>query len=327
MTWFEVDALDRDRCLVFLAVSPLEQHGPHLPLGMDFYGAEWMMNQMAERFHGLHPNWEVLLTPPMPIGSNAFDFPGSMFTRQRVVRDLLVDYCASLARHGFKNVVLVSVHGGTGHIVALEEACDIVSRRCKANMISPIGVIATKLFSGAYIKELDSVLPQPLTSKEREFLCMDWHAGWFETSLMLLVRPDLVKDSYKELDPILVDDFRKVNDQCVRTVGRMQGYLGAPALATKEFAQALTGLFVRDAVTMIEKMVLHGKEAVAAEARSMLYEIPFLRTDFVRNSVAVGAGLLLTLLGGIPLMEAVIRNSTRPTPAAPPGPSAAIPPP
>ena len=42
MTWFEVDALDRDRCLVFLTVSPLEQHGPHLPLGVDFYGAEWM---------------------------------------------------------------------------------------------------------------------------------------------------------------------------------------------------------------------------------------------------------------------------------------------
>ena len=33
-----------------------------------------------------------------------------------------------------------------------------------------------------------------------------------------------------------------------------------------------------------------------------------MRTDFVRNSVAVGAGVLLTLLGGLPLLEAVRRG-------------------
>lgn len=304
LTWFELNELDKENTLVFLPISPLEQHGPHLPLGMDMYGAEYLSRRMAELFYSLHPEWEVLMIPVLPIGSNAFDFPGSLFTRQRIVRDLLVDFGASLARHGFRNLVLVSVHGGTGHIVAMEEAAETVSRRFNCNVISPIGAVATKFFSGAYLEELDKMLPRPLTDEEREFLRVDWHAGWWETSLMLLARPDLVKEEYLKLENVMVQDFRKINDQLCRTVGNGAGYLGAPARASKEFGEVLGGLFVRDGVRLVERMVIDGEE-VGAEARSPLYDIPFMRTDFVRNSVAVGAGVLLTLLGGIPLVDAV----------------------
>ena len=39
MTWEDVDKLDRDKTIFFLPFSPIEEHGPHLPLGTDFYGA------------------------------------------------------------------------------------------------------------------------------------------------------------------------------------------------------------------------------------------------------------------------------------------------
>ncbi|MEW6281793.1 MAG: creatininase family protein [Candidatus Eremiobacterota bacterium] len=304
LTWFELDALDRERTLVFLPISPLEQHGPHLPLGMDMFGAEYVTRRMGDLFGSLHPEWEVLLVPVLPVGSNAFDFPGSLFTRQRLVRDLLVDFGASLARHGFKNLVLVSVHGGTGHIVAMEEAAEIVSRRFKCRVLAPLGAVASKFFSGAYFGDLDRLLPRPLTDEEKELLQVDWHAGWWETSLMLLARPDLVKPDYDSLEEVVVDDFRKINDQLCRTVGGGAGYLGAPSRATREFGEVLTGLFVRDAVRLIERSVVQ-REEVGADGRSPLFDIPFMRTDFVRNSVAVGAGVLLTLLGGIPLVDAV----------------------
>ncbi len=304
LTWFELDELEREQCLVFLPVSPLEQHGPHMPLGMDLFGAEFLTARMAELFDSLHPDWNVLLIPALPVGSNAFDFPGSLFTRQRVVRDLLVDYGASLARHGFKNIVLVSVHGGTGHIVAMEEAADIVSRRFKCCVVSPVGAVATKFFSGGYFDELDELLSQTLTAEEKALLKVDWHAGWWETSLMLLARPDLVKPDYKNLDPVVVEDFRRINDALCRSVGDGAGYMGAPARATREFGEILSNLFVKDAIRIIERMVID-HEVLGAEARSPLYDIPFMRTDFVRNSVAVGAGVLLTLLGGIPLVDAV----------------------
>lgn len=304
LTWFELDELDRERCLMFLPVSPLEQHGPHMPLGMDLFGAEFLSQKMAELWDSLHPDWNSLLVPSLPVGSNAFDFPGSLFTRQRVVRDLLVDYGASMARHGFKNIVLITVHGGTGHIVAMEEAAEIVSKRFKCTCVSPIGAIATKFFSGGYFDELDELLSQPLTREERDLLRVDWHAGWWETSLMLLARPDLVKASYTELEPVIVDDFRKINDALCRSVGDGAGFMGAPAKATREFGEILSNLFVKDAIRIVERMAVD-REVLGAEARSPLYDIPFMRTDFVRNSVAVGAGVLLTLLGGIPLVDAV----------------------
>lgn len=304
LTWFELDELDRERCLVFLPVSPLEQHGPHMPLGMDLFGADFLSQRMAELFDSLHPDWNTLLVPALPVGSNAFDFPGGLFTRQRVVRDLLVDYGASLARHGFKNIVLVSVHGGTGHIVAMEEASEIVSKRFKCTCVSPVGAVATKFFSGGYFDELDELLSQPLTPEEKDLLRVDWHAGWWETSLMLLARPDLVKASYKDLEPVIVEDFRRINDALCRSVGDGQGYMGAPGKASREFGEILSNLFIKDAVRIVERMVID-HEVLGAEARSPLYDIPFMRTDFVRNSVAVGAGVLLTLLGGIPLVDAV----------------------
>lgn len=80
--------------------------------------------------------------------------------------------------------------------------------------------------------------------------------------------------------------------------------LGAPHLACKEFAQALIDLLVRDTVTIMERILVSGQKVSAGE-RSPLFNIPFLRTDFMRQSVAVGAGVLLTLIGGIPIIEAV----------------------
>lgn len=307
ITWFELDALDRDKTLIMLPVSPLEQHGPHLPLGLDLYGAEFLTRRMGEYFVLNYPDWEVLLTPGIPLGSNVFDFPGGIFTRQRTVRDILVDYGSSLCRHGFKNVIVVSVHGGTGHIVAIDEACEIVNRRHDARMMSPIGPLAVKFFTGAYADQLDKVLPRPLSKEERETLIQDWHAGWWETSLMMLARPELVRDNYADLPPVLVDDFRKVNDHLARTIGEGAGYLGAPALASKEFGEAMVKFFTQDAFTLIERIVVKGQE-IGSDDRSPLYDIPFMRTDFVRNSMAVGAGVLLTILGGIPLVDAMLKG-------------------
>ena len=302
MTWLEVRELDPLSCLVFVPISPLEQHGPHLPIGMDLYGAEYLARKMAELFQSLHPGWEVLMVPGLPVGSNAFDYPGSLFTRQRVVRDLLVDYGACLARHGLRNQVLISVHGGSGHIVALEEAADILARRFKCQVIAPFGALASKYFTGGYDEEL-AALGQPLTKEERRQLRTDWHAGWWETSLMLVARPDLVRPEYKQLEEVRVSDFLKVNDALVKEVNDGAGYLGAPAKASAEFGELLSGLLAVDTVRLIDRIIVGGGPVQPTD-RSPLYDIPSMRTDLL-DSVAAGARVLLTLLGGKPLLDAV----------------------
>ena len=315
MTWTEVKALNLDETLVFLPVSPLEQHGPHLPIGMDLFGAEFLTRKMAELFQDLHPSWEVLTVPGLPIGSNAFDYPGSLFTRQRVIRDLLVDYGACMARHGLIHQVMISVHGGTGHIVAMEEAADILARRFKCRIIAPFGALASKFFHGGYDDQMEALTGTPLTSEERKQLRTDWHAGWWETSLMLAACPHLVRPEYLELQEVRVTDFRKVNDQLVKSLNEGLGYLGAPAKASAEFGELLSGLLAVDAVRLIDRIVVGGG-AVQPGDRSPMYEMPFMRTDFMRNSVAAAAGVLLTMLGGIPLFDAFRRGGEEKKPAA-----------
>src|SRR5207245_130436 len=82
------------------------------------------------------------LAPPLPLGSFTFDAPGTVSVRQRVVRDALVDYGVSLARAGFRYILVANGHAGPGHLAALDEAAATVSRRYGISMASFTGHLA-----------------------------------------------------------------------------------------------------------------------------------------------------------------------------------------
>ena len=95
-----LDALDRARTVVVLTVSPLEEHGPHLPVGVDAIAARHFAEVLSERLTVTRPGWTALLAPTLPLGSFTFDAVGTVSVRQRVVRDAVVDFGRSLARAG-----------------------------------------------------------------------------------------------------------------------------------------------------------------------------------------------------------------------------------
>ena len=72
--------------------------------------------------------------------------------RQRVVRDAVVDYGRALARAGFRYILVSNGHAGPGHLVALEEAAAIVSRRHRVAMASFTGHMAWEFFRGRYLR-------------------------------------------------------------------------------------------------------------------------------------------------------------------------------
>ena len=131
-----LDALARDRTVIVLTVSPLEEHGPHLPIGVDAFTARYFAEAVAERLVASRPGWTVVLAPPLHLGTFTFEAVGTITVRQRAVRDVVVDYGASLARAGFRYILVANGHAGPGHLVALEEAAAIVSRRYRVTMAS-----------------------------------------------------------------------------------------------------------------------------------------------------------------------------------------------
>jgi creatinine amidohydrolase len=296
-----LDALERERTVVIMTVSPLEEHGPHLPVGVDAFAARHFAETIAERVVGSRPGWSVVLVPTLHLGSFTFDTVGTITVRQRVVRDALVDYGDSLARAGFRYILIANGHAGPGHLTALDEAAAIVTRRHGVTMASFTGHLAWQFLRGRYVDRIEAELGRGLTEAEREAFAEDAHGGWWETSLMLLLRPELVDEAFRQLPPArysLVS--RVVPNYPLKNGGR--GYVGHPALADPAFAKATTEVLMREAMTIVEGL-LDGR-LKPSDRHSPFFQVPFFRTNFWRGAaitaaIAASTGLLALLRGRI----------------------------
>jgi creatinine amidohydrolase len=285
-----LDGLDRAHTVVVLTVSPLEQHGPHLPLGVDAFTARHLAEAVGERLVAARPGWQVVLAPPLYLGSFAFESVGTVSIRQRVVRDVVHDYGESLARAGFRYILVSNGHGGPGHLVALEEAAAAVSRRHGVMMASFTGYLAWEFLRGRYLEQLEAALGRPLSPAERAAFAEDAHAGWWETSVMLWLRPELVGAAYRDLPPARYPLAARLRPNYPLRDGG-QGYVGHPALADPAFAKATLEVLVAEAMRVVEGL-LDGR-LDPARHRSPFYRIPPFRTDFwpVVGAVAAGAAV------------------------------------
>jgi creatinine amidohydrolase len=288
MTTPALDALDRARTVVLLTISPLETHGPHLPVGVDAFTARYFAQTVADRLVAARPDWSAVLAPTLHLGSFTFDSVGTVAVRQRVVRDTLVDYGSALARAGFRHILIANGHAGPGHLAALEEASALVSRRHGVTMASFTGHLAWEFMRGRYGAKIEAVLGRPLTADERRAFAEDAHGGWWETSLMLLLRPDLVDDSYRTLPPARYSwPERVVPNYALRNGGL--GYVGHPALADSAFARATTEVLMREAMAIVDGL-LDGSRPPSAH-RSLFSKVPVFRTNFWPAAAGVAAGL------------------------------------
>jgi creatinine amidohydrolase len=301
-----LDALDRARTVVVLTVSPLEEHGPHLPVGVDAIAARHFAQSLSEKLTAARPGWTALLAPTLHLGSFTFDAVGTVSVRQRVVRDAVVDYGRSLARAGFRYILVANGHGGPGHLTALEEASATVSRRHRVMMASVSGHLAWQFLRGRYVDKIAAALGRPLTDEERRAFAEDAHGGWFETSLMLLIRPDLVDQSYRTLPPARYSlPARAVPNFPLRNGG--QGYVGHPALADEAFARAATDVLMEESMALVEGL-LDGRIPPSA-GRSPFFVLPFFRTDFWPLAATAAAGIALGAVAALAL-SGLGRNRT-----------------
>lgn len=108
LTWEEVEGyLARDE-IVLVPIGSTEQHGPAGVLGVDTYVAITLAEDVAQRS-------DVLCTPPLWFGDSSHHgaFPGTITVRPDTMTLLVRDICRSLARHGFRKIVLVNGHKGS----------------------------------------------------------------------------------------------------------------------------------------------------------------------------------------------------------------------
>ena len=287
----QLDAIDKRHAVVLFPLGPIEEHGPHLPFGVDAFNADFIADEVTRMIKEIDPQQIVVRIPMLYLGTHVYRFGGSLWARQRVVRDAVVDYGRSLARHGFEKIIVISAHGGPRHFVALDEAARIVSRR-GVQMISLTSRIIVDFLLGRYVEAISTRMEQPLSEEEKKTLTMDYHGGWWETSMMLWLKPHLVDPMYKALSPALVPRHRlRPNSPFVAGPGL--GYLGAPANASIEFAHASTAA-LRVEINRILREFLDGTLDVKS-VRSQLYYVPILRTNYTRWLWAIGVMLVIAI--------------------------------
>jgi creatinine amidohydrolase len=295
-----LERLDRARTVIVLTVSPLEQHGPHLPVGVDAFTARHFATSVAERLVGARPGWSVVLAPTLHIGSFTFEAAGTVSVRQRVVRDTVLDYGESFARSGFRYILIANGHGGPGHLAALDEASAIVCRRHKVTMASLTGHLVWRFLTGRYVDKVEAALGRPLTEAERQAFKDDAHGGWWETSMMLMLRPDLVDEGYRDLPPATYTWPERMRANYPLKDGG-PGYVGHPAMADPAFAKATSEVLMDEAMALVNGL-LDGTVTML-HRRSPFFTLPFFRTNFWPALTAAGvlvgaaAGALLSLSG------------------------------
>jgi creatinine amidohydrolase len=202
LTKRQFDRLDRAEAVVLVTCSPLEVHGPHLPLGADALEGEGLAERMLRFLPDAHRGRTFLKLPFVYAACDGVPQPGTVAFRPSTTIRVLEDLGRSLACQGFRNVLVSNFHGSPRHFLAIETACERVSRERGIRMVSVFSMMLSRLNAGG--SELGDVLGH-LPGVRKEDFEGDTHGGLVETSQLLALHPDWVDPDYKSLPRRTVD--------------------------------------------------------------------------------------------------------------------------
>jgi creatinine amidohydrolase/Fe(II)-dependent formamide hydrolase-like protein len=173
LTWPQVKAeIEAGRDTVVLALGATEQHGRHMPLATDALLGDHLARRLAQRL-------DAFVAPTVRVGCSEHHvgFAGTMSLSQETFHAIVADLVSSLARGGFRRIVLVPTHGG--NFAPLAAAVAKLEQPELVTAVTDLGV----LFAIAQMGERDHGVPLSEGGL---------HAGEWETSLLLAIHPKLV---------------------------------------------------------------------------------------------------------------------------------------
>ena len=174
MTWQDIAGADTGRWIAVLPVAAIEQHGPHLPIGVDSYIGEAYLARVRAMLPDELP---ATFLPVQKVGQSDehLAFPGTLTLTATTALTAWTEIAESLHRARVRKLVLVTSHGGN------LQAIELIARELRVRRDMLVVVAAWHRFG----------YPDGLFTPEERHHGI--HGGAIETSLMLAVRPDLVR--------------------------------------------------------------------------------------------------------------------------------------
>lgn len=265
MTVKQVREYLQRRKSILIPLGVIEQHGHHLPLCTDALIAE-----NIGRLIGLKTG--MLVAPTMHQSFSGGDCPGTINITPATMSHVMSDMLVSLAAQGFRNFHLFLCHGGSENARALTDALRINLR------LNPIFKEALITLFGIWDCDPNKIGWRKAITEG------DWHAGWLETSLVMALRPDLVRmeelalddepwlslqikhpDNYQRAEKIVDDPF--VVPRMSQRPEVKVGVMGYPKRASVEIGKAI----VADVVQYASERL----QAIEAKADGVYKEVAF----------------------------------------------------
>ena len=191
MTWPQVEKAAKDGAIVLFPTGVVEEHGPHMGLGVDTYLAYLKCKLVRRRLES--NGIRTIVAPPYywGINNNTGAFPGSFTVRKGTMKAVLYDTMASFKRWGFQYLFVINSHGDTEHNLTILDAV----REAR---------IDTGISAYYVLSEFDAKVRYRLTGREPHVLLiptpaafdrpqyLDIHAGTGETGMMVHYFPEQV---------------------------------------------------------------------------------------------------------------------------------------
>jgi creatinine amidohydrolase len=245
MSWVEVGRCAKEGRIALIPLGSVEQHGPMIPVGCDFYLAHTWALEGARRARDDH-GVRVVVLPAIPFGraTQHIDFPGTVSLSLETYVKLLQDIVREVIRAGFRKIACVSGHGG--NIAPAHEALKDLSGRLKTEGVTGVRLYMAdshNCFSGA--DKMYAKMPQGQ---------FNFHADAVETSYYMFNRPDLVKKEGMVKPKVKCDRMPLHASWFTKGDITETGSSGNPTLANAEYGRELYE-YVADALAAFLKKV------------------------------------------------------------------------
>jgi creatinine amidohydrolase len=165
-------AIEKSNKVCIIPFGILEKHGLHLPVATDLYVSREVARRASEQEY-------FVIFPWYYFGqiNEAKHQPGAIAYKHETIWALLQETCDELSRNGFKKIIIVNGHGGNN---------DFLNYFCLSQLEKERDYIFT-----VFQPKTDSVFD--LQVKNLSKTTVDGHAGEQETSMMMVIHPELVK--------------------------------------------------------------------------------------------------------------------------------------
>lgn len=246
LTWSDIEEMEKADKVLLYPLGAVEQHGKHLPLGVDTYMIENISTKVEELLAG-----KVLLLPTQWLGHSPhhLHFPGTTSVDHETHAESLIQSVDAFIQAGFKQVILLNGHGGNG--LPMQMALQSLKNRYPDRTDASI-----------YAFNYWNLVRQELANiRESPFGGMG-HACEMETSVMMYLYPHLVRENMIRNDGQQPDSkymqFDMLHGSPVNTQYNFEelsdtGVFGDPTLASAEkgkrfFEATVQGIveFVKD---------------------------------------------------------------------------------